>query len=444
MGLTLNTIPKTLPEIHAYIVGRYTQAFPKDYPDGQHVLRLLRDARLYDVPAPIATAAYHEVQRHVYTNVIGVDFTHAGLAGLTDDDEIDGRTLTEIGLPVVMRTTDRQRKIDRVLGIIGAGKAGDVSALSVEQMRRAIQSRQATAEIPRAGGGTLTTSEVSKALIAAAEDIEFPDLPFPVVFLGSGGGLRLGRTEIEGRLRMRADPRMDVPLPDWVPVASLGFLLMRNFMSGGPAIVECVLGSDGVVEQIPHCFGDTGWISDFCYPWWFRVLLGAIKDRVYLREESGALTFGQRRRREKLRRELDVPPGGLPPPRPYYTLTLDPVAIIRASERAAPVGPYPWTHRWDVSAHERLLVRRGALPLDPRAAHALGRRGYTVYEGTPTSPPTPSPEDAFALHRKGHKAPEPGEWIALRRVKVHEHIRGPDDKPYIPALRHVDRAPETP
>jgi len=66
-----------LPETHAFLVGRLTEAFARDYRDGQKVLRLLRDARLYDIPAATATGLYREVQRHVYENLLGVDFSQA-------------------------------------------------------------------------------------------------------------------------------------------------------------------------------------------------------------------------------------------------------------------------------------------------------------------------------------------------------------------------------
>ena len=87
-------------------------------------------------------------------------------------------------------------------------------------------------------------------------------------------------------------------------------------------------------------------------------------------------------------------------------------------------------YRHDVRGHERCLIRRGILPLDPEIRKKLLKRGYKVYEHT-----KPSDETNARLLKRGFVTKKSDEWLAIKVIWVDEHQRGPEDGPYIPALR---------
>lgn len=96
-----------------------------------------------------------------------------------------------------------------------------------------------------------------------------------------------------------------------------------------------------------------------------------------------------------------------------------------------------WTFRIDVRSHERILVRRGELPLDVRTHRLLERKGarkagYKVYAWDKV------PDEV--LHKiliRGHPRPRSGEWIAVLVTIVDEHIAGPEDAPYVPRTNRI-------
>ncbi len=136
-------------------------------------------------------------------------------------------------------------------------------------------------------------------------------------------------------------------------------------------------------------------------------------------------------------------------PQPYYRVTLDDtarlmrgvdamgVAVGLLDEEGVPVKVVRvWSHRWDVCRHERVYVRKGAFSMDDQ--EKLKERGYRLY------PPGAEPDDLDLdrLLRRGKARREPGEWLAIHAVEIAESIRGPSDKPYIPARRHVVADPD--
>lgn len=95
-----------------------------------------------------------------------------------------------------------------------------------------------------------------------------------------------------------------------------------------------------------------------------------------------------------------------------------------------------WSHRWDVRGHERVRVKRGALPIDPKLEAKLKARGYVV---ATWQSPLPR-ETAALLKHRGVDEPARDQWLAVKRYHVEPHVKGPEGKPYVPALRVMQAA----
>lgn len=112
-------------------------------------------------------------------------------------------------------------------------------------------------------------------------------------------------------------------------------------------------------------------------------------------------------------------------PAPYYE--------VKMTTNLRPTEPgegreVEWSHRWDVRAHHRTLIRRGKLPLRPKDRSKLTMRGYTVFETDIAL------EGARALSLRGKPPKRDDEWVAIKTSLVKSHRRGPEDKPYVPSV----------
>lgn len=149
----------------------------------------------------------------------------------------------------------------------------------------------------------------------------------------------------------------------------------------------------------------------------------------YVKERP--MTFSHRRKFTK-----DEDRVALPIPKPYYTVTLKPnhidEAVKAGQQRIA--RAFQFSHRFDVSAHDRVRVRRGPLPIDPEQAAKLEKRGYRVYTMTDLSA-----EDMRLItspRRKKFIPPKRvDEWMAILSYRIDQYQKGPEDAPYVPALR---------
>ena len=121
-------------------------------------------------------------------------------------------------------------------------------------------------------------------------------------------------------------------------------------------------------------------------------------------------------------------------PKPLYVVqvvdhvvdrTLAPLIKEAPQERSEP------THRYDVARHLRVLVRYGRQVDKADERMKLAKRGYWVFNGTVP------PSVAKLLKDRGRRLASITGWVAVRLVYVKAHVRGPEDAPYVPALRSV-------
>lgn len=95
--------------------------------------------------------------------------------------------------------------------------------------------------------------------------------------------------------------------------------------------------------------------------------------------------------------------------------------------------------RSDVRGHERCRIRRGLMPLDDMTREKLRARGYTLYEHQMDL----HDDDAKRLRERGQPPKQRGEWVAIKTSWVDSYIKGPEDAPYRPAIRHLPLRPPT-
>jgi hypothetical protein len=153
-------------------------------------------------------------------------------------------------------------------------------------------------------------------------------------------------------------------------------------------------------------------------------------------------TLGFRKRWEKYQKNVINHGRGLlhPIPPPFYKVDLKQELVEerireRASTMAQKHRTWQLQHRCDVRAHERIRIARGKLPLDPEIEQDLLERKYKLFTHNPVD------ADTARLMLERHERPKShDEWLAIKVSWVKSHQRGPEDAPYVPALRVVPGA----
>ncbi len=159
-------------------------------------------------------------------------------------------------------------------------------------------------------------------------------------------------------------------------------------------------------------------------PWTLPILVEAINDKEKLTLEVPGLA-AKMARKAFLKRH----PGFLPVPMPFYTVkTKDGFVEGCVAKLPHPGRSLEWSHRWDVRGHDCVRVQLGTLPLDPRIEKKLKKRNYRIYTETVAQ------DDLELLMRRG-VVRRPDEWVAVLTYHRDAHIKGPEGKPYVPAVR---------
>jgi hypothetical protein len=198
-----------------------------------------------------------------------------------------------------------------------------------------------------------------------------------------------------------------------------GAILREQAKANGPVLVDC-------------WYNDGHWREEFWLPH-AQALLIALVDvvnsyRTFVVEE--APTSGTRFKYRQLAKRFIVKRAI---PQPYYTIRLKSkvlhTSVYRTARRLAQYS-IEFSHRFDVRGHERCKVARGKLPIDAKTEKILTRRDYKIY--TTGQPPE---GECKLLEARGIPLRGGNEWLAVKSFWVSEHIKGPEDKPYVPALR---------
>lgn len=275
---------------------------------------------------------------------------------------------------------------------------------------------------------------VNEAYFSVFEDYgwkwPFPEpLPFDSCFFAYGLRLKL-EPGPELNTRMREEYLDDMGWPDAYLIGHLlawegetpyafSFIELRD-PSGKTSTTAIAIGRTYFEGEwdLPRSFD----------PWILSILVRSINDHKQIVDPFKA-TLGHRLDRKKASKTAK---GYLPLPSPFYVVNLTDELIgpPELKMRRSPVGGVEWSHRWDVRGHECVRIERGTQPLAPKDASRMVRRGYRIYQGTLLSE-----EDASRLSKRGIKVPARDEWIAILSYWRESCIKGPKDKPYIPAAR---------
>jgi len=125
-----------------------------------------------------------------------------------------------------------------------------------------------------------------------------------------------------------------------------------------------------------------------------------------------------------------------PTPPPYYIVPVVP-KVTERKERLLPPKEIEWSHRWDVEGHYKHRVMRGPLPVPDEMRVKFSKPTSTGAQWQVWTTGGMPYWATVVLAKRGMRPKEVGEWVAILRWRQSAHIKGPEDKPYIPASRKV-------
>lgn len=295
--------------------------------------------------------------------------------------------------------------------------------------------------------GTIETTpegdHYNKSVTEAGRHHALPqNLPFDNTFFVYGSGIRL--TEEQLILRVGSQDVVDqVEDPN----------LIGHLVSHSGEVVEFIIGTMEGTDREGALFfhevhnNQNGWDNPLSLnPW---VISGAVdlvnSFKTVLREEPHNFSSKNswRAAQKQAARLFGIPIR--PVPQPFYRLDLrhDLLEDWKKEQTRSVKKRASWKlgHRVDVRGHERVRVMRGPLPLDPKIEKALRKRGYRIFlENVPTTE-----DSTWRILAQRHEKPKSSdEWLAIKVSWIHDHIRGPAEGPYIPAIRALPTDAEAP
>lgn len=281
----------------------------------------------------------------------------------------------------------------------------------------------------------------------AGRTVPFPDeLPFGNCFFTFGRGVALSESGFIVRTRLtnqKFPPGLGgvvlgilvteggvVEFMDLFDVETgehVGMMWAINYLTEGIGIAEY----DGLVGT---------WAMNCAYalnPWIVNALVSLVREqRTFIGKR--ALDPLQRKRFQRAGPSMGIK---RPLPQPYYLVRLKHRAILDSFEREKKrirKHAFQFSHRFDRSGHEVVIVRRGPLPMsakdrayfEQRAKRTKGeQRIYTI--------DTPTAEDYQRLMARGIEPKRTDEWMVVLVTWKDATVVGDEKLPYVPALRRL-------
>jgi hypothetical protein len=257
----------------------------------------------------------------------------------------------------------------------------------------------------------------------AGARVPFPDpLPFEAVYIGLGHGVPLDP--------VMALARAGLPHRTVVGAALLGYVIWGTDGGWVAEVIQIIEPEDNFMLPSVVCMNGV-WHEPMLSlaPWIITHLVGVINDHRQLIVETKP-TANQRHTWQKKGKQLKVP---TLIPKPYYIVRLRKEIIEETGKRTRDNLSRisrELSYRHDRRGHERCYIRRGKLPLEQKDLKKLTDAGYKVWT---IDEPDSNAYRQLMERRQPPKSPE--EWVAILTRWIDPMVVGPEDKPYIPAIR---------
>jgi hypothetical protein len=223
----------------------------------------------------------------------------------------------------------------------------------------------------------------------------------------------------------------------WTMILSSGSKALIGDYSGLTSQDEVTFTFSAYPERI-----DGEWTHPLTLaPWITRALAEWVDDHKVVSVEEVPRTLGFKRMCERVNKQRAKVPRPIPPH--YYAVTMKDQLILEEDfERRFPKRQVSidWQHRWLVTSHDRIRVKRGPLPMDPKVEAKLrkprpgSRNSYLIFKDS-----HPQGTLSKELWRRGVKPKEPDEWMAVLVSRIGDYVKGPEDRPLIPSTRRSGR-----
>jgi hypothetical protein len=149
--------------------------------------------------------------------------------------------------------------------------------------------------------------------------------------------------------------------------------------------------------------------------------------------EDKTCSFSYRNSYKKASKKLKM--HSIPPP--YYIITMR-EDLLHAKEQKVMTTPrkhWELQYRHDVRGCTNCRIMRGPLPLDPQLEKLLRRdKRRKIFTDT-----LPDEETARELAKRRVSPKHKDEWMAVLLYWRKDHLKGPKDAPFIPAIRRSSR-----
>lgn len=255
--------------------------------------------------------------------------------------------------------------------------------------------------------------------------------------------------EAEEPFRLVIEEMKRTPFPERLPFESCLFLdsdpslarlmskgIDRAFLSGILISTKISFFVNSIIEPpytdyrpIPTWLGSSWVNADHESPWVVDSLVRLVNEHrriVELRPRG----LSEKMLEKKLKKNGVRIPGPVPPP--FYIVNLTAEYIKQNKKSIFPPRRRVWSHQWDVRGHEAVRVMRGPLPIDGKLERKLRRRRYKIFTVGEVDP------DAWRLLGQRRIEPKKAtEWMAILAWWRDSFVKGPKDKPYVPAAHRV-------
>lgn len=171
-------------------------------------------------------------------------------------------------------------------------------------------------------------------------------------------------------------------------------------------------------------------------PWTVTWMVDWINDhQVTIEEKTGSFRYRDHYKKATKRLKVQHIPS------PYYVITMR-EDLLHEKERqvmSAPRKHWELQYRHDVRGCNNCRIMRGPLPLDPKLERMLRRdKRRKIY-----TTELPDAETSKELMKRGISPKHRDEWLAVLLYWRKDHIKGPPDAPFIPAIRRSARRRKT-